>query len=142
MLDHVCVVATSKIDPLETPIPKHVILTSAVQPAVGHAIMRGAAILLDVFLDTDRSCGPSVIVDALAMGLPVVTTDTNAARDYVIHGVTGLLSPPGDAVQLADNIKALLGDPALRKQMGNSAREFAMTSLSRATFESKLASFL
>lgn len=142
LVDHTCIVATSKIDPRLTPIPEHVILMPAIEPATGHSIMRGAAMLLDVFLDTDRSCGPSVIVDALAMGLPVVTTDTNASRDYVVHGVTGLLSPPGDALQLAGNIKSILDDPGLREKMGNSARAFAATDLSRSTFESKLASIL
>jgi glycosyltransferase involved in cell wall biosynthesis len=97
--------------------------------------MSGAEMLVIAFLDTDRSCGPTVILDALALGLPVVSTDTNGARDYVVHGVTGLLSPPGDAASLAANVQLLLENQEMRAQMGAAARDFAVTRLNRSSFE-------
>jgi glycosyltransferase involved in cell wall biosynthesis len=138
LLDCKLVVATRSIDTSTLSIPPNVILKPPLRPDEGRPIMRGAELLVMAFLDTDRSCGPTVILDALALGLPIVSTDTNGARDYVIHGVTGLLSPPGDPNALATNVRALLDDPDMRARMGVAARAFAETKLDRASFEERV----
>lgn len=137
-LDCHLVLATRSIDPSAQDIPPNVILKSPLRPDEGRPIMRGAELVVMAFLDTDRSCGPTVILDALALGLPIVSTDTNGARDYVVHGLTGLLSPPGDAEALAVNVRILLDDAAMRAQMGAAAQEFARTKLNRKTFEANI----
>lgn len=138
LLDCHLVVATRSIDASTSSIPPNVILKPPLRPDEGRPIMRGAELLVMAFLDTDRSCGPTVILDALALGLPIVSTDTNGARDYVIHGVTGLLSPPGDPNALAANVRTLLDNPDMRARMGAAARAFAETKLGRASFEERV----
>ncbi len=46
--------------------------------------------------DTDRSAGQQTYLNAMALGKPVVATDSPGVRDYVEEGVTGLVVPPGD----------------------------------------------
>jgi glycosyltransferase involved in cell wall biosynthesis len=63
-----------------------------------------------------------VILEALAMGVPVVTTPVSAIPEVIVDGVTGLLVPPGDAVALAQALERLLTDSALRQRLGQQGR--------------------
>ena len=63
-------------------------------------------------------------LEAQAMGLPVVAMESGGVADVVRHGETGLLSPQGDAVALASSLEWLIGDAALRQQMGKKAMQF------------------
>jgi glycosyltransferase involved in cell wall biosynthesis len=60
--------------------------------------------------------------EAMAMKRPVVGLDNGGTPEVVEHGKSGLLSPAGDAQQLAEHILALVDDPALRKRMGEYGR--------------------
>jgi L-malate glycosyltransferase len=55
--------------------------------------------------------------EAAACGCAVVSTDNGGVREYVQHGVTGLLSPPGDPNGLAENLCLLLENESLRVQL-------------------------
>jgi glycosyltransferase involved in cell wall biosynthesis len=63
--------------------------------------------------------------EAMAHGRPVVATDVGGLADAVEDGVTGLLVPPRDLPALRAAIKRLLGDPALRAELGANARRRA-----------------
>lgn len=65
------------------------------------------------------------IVEAMAAGLPVVSTDVGAIAEVVVQGETGLLVPPGDVGALSGALGRLVGDPTLRTDMGARARERA-----------------
>ena len=83
----------------------------------------------DVFLLTavPRSEGvPTVILEAMACGVPVVSTDVGAVREVVEDGVTGFVVPPLDAEAIADATLRILGDDTLRSRMGKVARERAV----------------
>ncbi len=71
----------------------------------------------------DRDGIPNVLVEAMAMGLPVVSTNISGIPELVDHGVNGLLVPQKDAESLAEAIAELLDNPALRDQFGMAARE-------------------
>ncbi|MBW2617540.1 MAG: glycosyltransferase family 4 protein [Deltaproteobacteria bacterium] len=58
-----------------------------------------------------------VLIEAMAAGVPVVTTDAPGCRDVVKHGVSGLLVPPGQAEELADAVGLLLGDEEQRQRL-------------------------
>ena len=136
------VVATQSLDPATTDVPANVELLPALTVVEGRALMRRATLAVVTFNDTEFACGPTVVLDAYALGIPVVSSDTNGSRDYVDDGVTGLLSPPGDPAALAANIAALMDDPGRRAAMGEAMGERCAGALSRAMFEEHLAWFL
>lgn len=62
---------------------------------------------------------PRILLEAGAMGLPLVTTDMPGCRDVVEHEWNGLLVPIRNAQELAKAIKRLSGNKELREEMGN-----------------------
>ncbi len=71
---------------------------------------------------------PMSLLEAMAAGLPPVTTPVGAVAEVVKDGVNGSLVQPGDVTALAESLSALLGDPLLRKRLGAAARETALAS--------------
>ena len=82
----------------------------------------------DVFLHTSLSDGlPTVVVEGMACGLPVVATDVGGTGEAVRHEVDGLLVPPRSPEATAAAVRRLHDDPALRARMGRSGRERALS---------------
>jgi glycosyltransferase involved in cell wall biosynthesis len=78
---------------------------------------------LDVFAMPSRYEGlPTVLVEAMICGVPVVATAVNAVPDLVIPGVTGLLVPPCRPSQLAAAVRRLLDSPEAAARMAAVAR--------------------
>ncbi|MGW5060755.1 glycosyltransferase family 4 protein [Streptomyces sp. NPDC004096] len=65
-----------------------------------------------------------VYLEASATGLPVVAGDSGGAPDAVLEGETGWVVPGGSAEEAADRIVTLLGDPELRRRMGERGRQW------------------
>ena len=63
-----------------------------------------------------EACG-TIVMEGHAVGRPMIATDTGGLRDLVAPGETGLLVPPGDAVALAEAMRTLIADRALRERM-------------------------
>jgi glycosyltransferase involved in cell wall biosynthesis len=63
-----------------------------------------------------------VVLEAMAMGLPVVSTDLSGIPEAVLHGTTGLLVEPKDPDALADALGKLLDDEELCGRMGLEGR--------------------
>jgi L-malate glycosyltransferase len=77
----------------------------------------------DLFVLSSLSEGISVtLLEAMAVGLPIVATEVGGNPEVVEHDVTGLLSPRSDFRALAENLTALLQDPARRKAFGDAGR--------------------
>lgn len=72
--------------------------------------------------DGDRDGIPNVILEAMALGKAVVSTDISGIGEAVVDGVTGSLVPPGDIPALADAIGHLLDNPGIRSKMGAAGR--------------------
>jgi glycosyltransferase involved in cell wall biosynthesis len=66
---------------------------------------------------------PTVILEAMACGLPVVATDVAAVREAVVPESTGLLVPPRDVAALGRALTSLAGDEARRREMGQHGRD-------------------
>jgi glycosyltransferase involved in cell wall biosynthesis len=84
---------------------------------------------LDVFLLTSvpRSEGISTtVLEAMSVGLPVVSTDVGSLREVVETGVTGIVVPPNDDQSLAEATLRLTRDPNVRLEMGVVARKRAV----------------
>jgi glycosyltransferase involved in cell wall biosynthesis len=79
---------------------------------------------LDLFVipSVEGDTIPQVLMQALAMGLPVVSTTVGSIPDVVQDGRTGFVVPPRNPGVLAERILALLDDPALRSEMGRRGR--------------------
>ncbi len=65
---------------------------------------------------------PNKAFQALAVGAPLVTADTPAARELLRDGESGLLVPPGDAPALAAALRRLASDPELGRRIGAGGR--------------------
>jgi glycosyltransferase involved in cell wall biosynthesis len=73
-------------------------------------------------LDTgDRDGIPNVLMEAMACGLPVVTTDISGIPELVADGENGVLVPPESPVALADALLALARDPERYRRISNAA---------------------
>ena len=91
-----------------------------------------------VFRNATVFCAPSVTdvrweeqvgmtnIQAMACGLPVVSTLSGAIPEYVPDGVAGILTPEHDPAALAQALIRLLTDSDLRRQMGQAGRRYAV----------------
>jgi glycosyltransferase involved in cell wall biosynthesis len=64
---------------------------------------------------------PHALVEALAVGTPVIATDVGGVGEIVEEGANGLLVPPGDPEALAGAVRRLLDDPELRARLRGAA---------------------
>lgn len=76
---------------------------------------------------------PTVVLEAMAAGRPVVASATGGIVDLVVDGVTGLLVPAGDVSALARAISSMLSDPRAAQLLGaagrDRAREFTVSAV-------------
>ena len=78
----------------------------------------------DIFVLASRFEGlPVALMEAMAMGLPIVATEVGGVPEAVRNGIEGLLVPAGRPDLLAAAIERLAGDEALRQTMGAAARQ-------------------
>lgn len=68
---------------------------------------------------------PKSLIEASAVGRPIVTTDSVGCRDTVEDGVNGFLVAPHNPEQIAEKLRKLIEDPGLMKKMGKASREIA-----------------
>jgi glycosyltransferase involved in cell wall biosynthesis len=78
-----------------------------------------------VCLPSYREGLPKSLIEALAAGRPIVTTDVPGCREVVIDGENGLLVPPRDATALGKALKCLILDRRLRMRLGMKGRQRA-----------------
>jgi phosphatidylinositol alpha-mannosyltransferase len=125
---------------LREQIPATLTLVGADPDEVAHMMLddRGVYALgkvsesrkLAELVQADVLCAPSlhgesfgmVLTEALAAGAPVVASDIPGYRDVVRDRIEGLLTPPGDALALAEALRSLALDPAARIRMAAAAR--------------------
>lgn len=73
---------------------------------------------------------PNVLLEAMAMGLPVVATKVGGVPEAIQHGQTGWLVPPRDPAALAAALRQLLASPETRRTFGLAGRRKAMEGFS------------
>jgi glycosyltransferase involved in cell wall biosynthesis len=83
---------------------------------------------------------PKSIIEAMAIGRPIITTDIPGCKKCVIEGQNGYLVPIKDPEQLSKKIEKLIKDKSLREKMGKNSRilfekDFTLEKVVRQTFE-------
>ncbi|MEI8043796.1 MAG: glycosyltransferase family 4 protein [Verrucomicrobiota bacterium] len=77
----------------------------------------------DIFMNTTNFDNtPVSVLEAMACGLPVVTTNVGGIPYLLEDGQTALLTPPGDAKTMADAVRRLGHEPELASKLGRNAR--------------------
>lgn len=76
-------------------------------------------------LPSYREGTPRTVLEAMAMGRPIITTDAPGCRETVINGENGYLVPVADAGALASAMKKFIDQPNLVEAMGRRSREIA-----------------
>ena len=70
----------------------------------------------------DRDGIPTVFIESMAMGVPVVSTNISAIPELIENEVSGILVPPKNPEALADAMVRILGNEALRNRIAANAR--------------------
>ncbi len=100
---------------LESLAGENVSFTGRVMPEDVQKYLKEAAVFV---LPAIKGEGlPNVVLEAMSMGIPVVSTNIAGIPDVVEHGRTGFLAEPGDPRTLRKHIKRLLEDRKLRENM-------------------------
>lgn len=86
--------------------------------------------LIDVLVSTSKTEGaPNVLLEAMASGVPVISTNSGGAKEYVIDGENGYLVELDDVSGLKEKIQLLL-DEKKRKSLGGNGRDFVIKNYS------------
>lgn len=96
-------------------------LGSLDQPQLAGAYAAAAVTVLSSRQETS----PAVLMEAMAARRPVVATGVGGVAEIVADGLSGYVTPPGDALALADRVQRLLRDPARAALMGAAGRALA-----------------
>jgi glycosyltransferase involved in cell wall biosynthesis len=87
---------------------------------------------MDIFvLPSHREGLPLSVMEAQAMGVPVITTNARGCSESVAPGVSGLVVPVKNAAALGEALRTLAADAALRQRMGEAARQVARSRFDR-----------
>jgi len=87
----------------------------------------------------DRDGIPNVLIESMAMGVPVVATDISAIPELVQDGKTGLLAPAGRPDKLAEAMQRMLTDSRMRNRLTEAARELVVREFDNGTLIDGLA---
>lgn len=106
--------------------------TIRVTPMVPSDRMQELFAAHDIFLFPSLLEGlPTVLLEAMASGMPVITTETCGMQDVVEDGFNGLLVPPADAGAIEEAVLRLATSPELRSSLGQAAQQM----MARYTWE-------
>ena len=90
-----------------------------------------------VYEESDITCLPSYreglpksLVEAMAVGRPIITTDAIGCKECVVDGVNGYLVPVKNSILLAERIERLILNPDMRLEMGKKSREKMVNEMS------------
>ncbi len=97
------------------PLPQQEVLTQYQQAMI-------FALPCVVAADGDRDILPNVLKEAMAVGVPVVTSHLAPIEELIQDEVNGLLVPPGDVAALANALELLLTDAKLRQRLASQSR--------------------
>jgi glycosyltransferase involved in cell wall biosynthesis len=102
----------------------------------------GAEAVVVPLRDTLHASGINGLLEAMAMGCAVIVSASKGIADYVEHGKTAWVVPPGDPSALREGIRTVLQDGNLRAALGANARRFCEQVCSMPVYARTIASLL
>lgn len=106
------------------------------------ALYARASVVVMPLKETVHASGTNGVLEALAMGRPVVVSASSGIRDYVVDGVTALTPSPGDVDALRHSIMTLWNQPERAAAMGRQARAYALEKLAMPRYATQIAEVL
>jgi len=116
-------VVCGRDDVLPDPVPANVTVLREIPREQYLDLLRRCTFVVLPLLNTGRSTGQVVLLEAMAVGKPVVATRSPGTVDHIVDGRNGILVNAGDAEALADAANALLRNPPRIGEMGRNAVE-------------------
>jgi glycosyltransferase involved in cell wall biosynthesis len=107
-------------DEILADLPPNVVVLGQWPPQAVHLAWRAA--LMGIVPSICQEACPTVVIEAMQAGIPVIATRMGGIPDLVEEGETGLLVPPSDGQALADAIQSLLADPTERARLGEAGQ--------------------
>jgi len=107
-------------------LEKHVLITGGVTQEELRTIYAECTLFVlpcQIVNNGDRDGIPNVLVEAMAMGIPVISTAISGIPELIDHGINGLLVPQKDDAALANALEIYLKDPDLRARLGQAGRK-------------------
>lgn len=83
-----------------------------------------SAVVAVPLYENDFQAGVTTMIEAMAMGKPVIVTQTTGQTDVITHGENGIVVPPNDPDAWEIAIRRLLADPLERQRLGKNARQW------------------
>lgn len=106
-----------------TPLPAHVSTSSYEYDELRTLYAESSFVVVPLY-ENDFQAGITTILEAMAMGKPLIVSGTQGQTDVIVHEENGLYVVPGDVEGLRAAIERLHGDPALRRRLGRAARQW------------------
>jgi glycosyltransferase involved in cell wall biosynthesis len=122
------------------PLDGRIVFLPAVAGSEKDALLASASVLL--FPPPEPEGHPRVVLEAMAHGLPVVTTDRGAIAETVVDGKTGFVLTDPEPENLAARVALLLDDSHLRRRMGQAARAAYLERFTQEHADRRLAEWL
>ncbi len=91
-------------------------------------------------LTSDREGLPNAVIESMAAGKPIVCSEYDGAREIICDGQNALLAPRGDTECFTSQVLRLIQDAPLRRQLGESARAYALRKFSAQAMAERLES--
>ncbi len=110
-------------------VPENVILVAAHEPAYTRLMAASRFVVVPIVPGLVRGAGEAIVCNAMWHSRPVICADDISICEYIDEGVTGFVTPPGDAARLRERIIELWTQPTRAAEMGRAA--FAVVSADR-----------
>jgi glycosyltransferase involved in cell wall biosynthesis len=121
--------------------PKNVIRYGQVSRETYLGLLRGATALVHPLPRSDYPVGITVLLEAMASGVPVVATDVSSVTEYQGSG-TAAIVPVGDAAAMAEALRRVAGDELWARSLSEAARQHVERVASPAVVGAQLGAIL
>ncbi|MBC7905690.1 MAG: glycosyltransferase family 4 protein [Rhodospirillaceae bacterium] len=129
--------------PMDTDLPPNVrVIRERISYNALRSLYAGASVVVVPLLDAHHASGVNGVLEAYAMGKPVIVSDSTGIRDFVIPNETALVVKPGDVAGLRQAIASVTASPELAQRLAVAGRQLVETRFSQAAFASRLAAQL